>query len=157
LKNPEKTPQVLFLTAFFEKNLGQTKNALLTFSRVANFDTELNETFGFWEMPPKLQVVELYFKLDQKQAAIESARLFELAKPKNYSNLANQSRLEILKNLSIAAEEIGDLTNALEFETARFDSLEESEKKEMLAKRLVFLKAKIEEQNKLAANNFSIE
>ena len=146
LQDNSFTLELKFLKAVVEKNSGQDETALKSFSETVKANDELQQTFGFWENSPAIQMINLYLKTAQPRAAIDLAQTFKVTKMSADSdNIDNSSRLKMLGDLSIAAETIGDFAQAVEFENAKSESISSPEEKNVSTNRIKYLEQKIAE------------
>jgi hypothetical protein len=142
LQDSSFTPQLKFLKAVFEKNSGQDESALKSFSELLKTSNELQKTFGVWEDSPLFQSVNLYLKTGKTLAAIDLAKTFQITKS---ADSTDKRQLGLFDDLSKAAEEIGDFVQAVEFEKAKSELLENSAEKDVSLNRIQSLQQKIVE------------
>ena len=145
----DPNPQLRFLRAILERKQGRDAASISSFASalIAGSDSSCWQAFSFSEAEPLEQIVRLYLKQSQPRAALKLAkraaalqaketgetgdsREVETAAPAavepKYQSLAaravrrqENSRAELLELLSTAAEQTGDLNQAIELEKAR--------------------------------------
>jgi cellulose synthase operon protein C len=151
------TAPLKFLKAVVEKNAGRDERALADFTEISEAGAEIEDIFGFYEAAPRFQIINLYLKSGKLRAALDLARRSELSKSNSTSDFPpgpalkfktleirvreskTEAKLTLLEKLSAAAETIGELSLAIEFEKARsglFSSPEAAEASELRVKNL---------------------
>ncbi|MEP6902843.1 MAG: hypothetical protein ABJA66_13910, partial [Actinomycetota bacterium] len=177
LQTNDLTPQTKFLRAVLERNLDQNEKAFSDFSSLSKSNAEIEEVFGFAEDAPIFQQIRLYLKTGQPKAALELAKNCGNLRSKaeiekgsqdnqntstkllaiRASDLSLNTRRQLLEDLSNAAEQLGDFTQAVEFETTKLGLLANSEDKRDSALRLEILKQKITQKTNLSNSFFVID
>ncbi|HVE55828.1 MAG TPA: tetratricopeptide repeat protein [Pyrinomonadaceae bacterium] len=171
LQENDFTPELKFLKAIFEKNSGRGEQALATFAKIAESNSELGEIFGFYESEPNYQTINLYLKAGKPRAAVYLANKigilktigqtdFEQNQDIKFKTLEMRARelkfteiRQMLEKLSTAAETIGDFAQAVEFERARSKLLKTAEETNLSLMRLETLQQKVKEKNADQANS----
>lgn len=145
--------QLKLLRAVLMKNSGQRNEASKQFadSLVTPSDSSAMAAFASGEDELRWQVVRLFAQLNQPRAALKLANADErlrgsptalvvdvnqaavaktgmLSLPVRASERQRASRLELLAELSLSAEQIGEFDRAADFERARFVSLNADER-----------------------------
>ncbi len=156
---PYQSPQMLFLRSIIHRNAGQNSGEFesLLDARKSQFD--LGETFGFSETNPQIGILEWYLDADQPRAAIKLASENEAFKFANsqfsiagfkYPTMAQRasanyrdSSLRVLGLLTNAAEEIGELEIAVDFEKKKAEFLRDAAELEISRERIATLERKI--------------
>lgn len=168
------TFQLKYLKATFENNSGRAKQALKSFCEISESNAEILEIFGFRDSSPIFQRINLYLKLGKSRAALDLAVKHDILKsiqPPDLNYEKNQNsdfktlkRREIdlkfiqnrqmLDDLSKAAEEIGDISQAIEFEKAKSPFFNSDEERKVSLIRLETLQQKIAEIAQNQTNSF---
>jgi tetratricopeptide (TPR) repeat protein/Flp pilus assembly protein TadD len=174
LQQNDFTLQLKYLKAVFEKNSGREEAALTDFSEISAFDGEIENAFGFYETAPVFQMINLYLKTGKPRAALDLAKKCELLKAIEKSDFepnrdfkfktldvrARELKLNetamLIEKLSVAAETIGDFSQAIEFEKARTNFFKSTETANNSAIRLEALQQKLAEKTANQENPFVV-
>jgi tetratricopeptide (TPR) repeat protein len=169
-----QTPQILFLKAIIAETSNQNEIALKAFLDAQKSSVEFGATSGFAQENPLFQIIRLYSGEGKPLAALKIAERFDenlkaAGQEFQISDFKFQtlderarenyqkSRLEIFELLSKAAENIGELSKATEFEKSRFDLLSDEESLQSSRSRIEELERKIYEQNKQPKIDFRVD
>ena len=160
LENDGSTWELDYLKAQIEIASGRDAPALDSLIRLFEFYPEIKGVFGFYAPGAESRIIDLYLKAGKPRAALEAAKTFGILKTAQtivfdpernfkFKPLALRRReLEfsearrLLEQLSLAAESVGDFSQAADFEKARAGFLDASAEKGNSAARIDRLKRK---------------
>ena len=165
-----QSSQLLFLKGSIAKEFYQNDASLNAFLEISDQPIDFETIFGFVQEKPLFQTIRLYLNYGKPNAALEIAERSKDLKTAvgeflisnfKFQTLAEiskansvKSRLEILELLSKAAENTGDLSQAVEFEKRRPEILSNAQESN---ERIAGLERKIYELNNQPKIDFRVD